>query len=111
MHHDARTEQENFVAEVIAAEEFDTCEFISNVQADWQVGECGKARNGVGNTRLDHERDKAEGSPRDFEKVHVECLRDAIEECGECGKDHRECNQFNAFDFEVEKGKAHDDGI
>lgn len=66
MHHDARTEQENFVAEVIAAEEFDACKFISNVQADWQVGECGKARNGIRNASLDHEADKAERASRDF---------------------------------------------
>ena len=99
------------MAEVVAAEEFSTGEFIRDIEADGQVGERGKARNGIGNTRLDHERDKAEGSPRDFEKACMERLRHAVEECGECGKDHRECNQFNAFDFEVEKGKAHYGGI
>ncbi len=99
------------MAEVVAAEEFGACKLVCDIEADGEVGECGKARNGIGNTRLDHERDKAEGSPRDFEKACMERLRHAIEECGECGKHHRKRDELDAFDFEVEKGKAHDDGI
>ncbi len=43
MNHDARAEYENLVPEVVAAEEFGACKLVGDVEADGQVGECGKA--------------------------------------------------------------------
>lgn len=111
MHHDARAEHENLVPEIVAAEEFGTGELVGDIKPDGQVGECGKTRNGIRNARFDHECDKAERTARDFQEVRVERLRDAVEECGEGGKDHCKRNQFNAFCFEVEQCDAHDHGI
>ncbi len=34
----------------------------------------------------------------------MECLRHAVEECGERGKHHRKRDEFDAFNLEVEKG-------
>ena len=99
------------MAEVVAAEEFSTGEFIRDIEADGQVGERGKARNGIRDARFDHECDKAERASRDFEEVRVECLRDTIEERRECGKDHRKRDELDAFNLEVEKGEAHYGGI
>ena len=111
MHHDAGAEQENFVAEVVATEKFCTCKLVGNVQAGGEVGERGKARNGVRDAGFDHEADEAERASRNLEEVRMERLRDAVEERGERCKDHRECNEFNAFDFKVQQCQAHDDGI
>lgn len=66
VNHDARAEHENFMPEVIAAEEFGACEFICDVKPDGEVGKGGKARDGVRDARLDHERDKAERAACDF---------------------------------------------
>ena len=90
--------------EVVAAEEFGAGKLVCDIEADGEVGECGKARNGIRDARFDHECDKAERASRDFEEVRVECLRDTIEERRECGKDHRKRDEFDAFNLEVEKG-------
>lgn len=104
MNHDARAEYENLVPEVVTAEEFGACKLVGDVEADGQVGECGKARNGIRNACLDHEADESERASRDFQEVCMECLRHAVEECGERGKHHRKRDEFDAFNLEVEKG-------
>ena len=101
MNHDARAEHENFMPEIVAAEEFGTRELVGDVQADGEVGECGKARNGIRDAGLDHESDEAECASRNFEEVRVERLGYAVEECREGGEDHGERDEFNAFYFKV----------
>lgn len=87
--------------EIVAAEEFGACELVGDIEADGEVRKCGKARNGIRDAGLDHEADEAECAPRNFEKVCVERLSHAVEECGERGEDHRERNQFDSIDLEV----------
>ena len=87
--------------EVVAAEEFGAGKLVCDIEADGEVGECGKARNGIRDARFDHEADESERAARDFQEVCMERLCDAVEECGECGKDHRERNQFDSIDLEV----------
>ncbi len=66
MDHDPRAEQKNFMTEVVAAEKFGTCEFVCNVETGRKVGERGEAGNGIGNARLDHERNEADCTAGDF---------------------------------------------
>ena len=97
--------------EVVAAEKFGTCKLVCHVKPSGEVGECGKARNGVRDAGFNHEADEAERASRNLEEVRMERLRDAVEERGERCKDHRKCNEFNAFDFKVQQCQAHDYGI
>ena len=75
--------------EIVAAEEFGACELVGDIEADGEVRKCGKARNGIRDAGLNHEADEAERASRNLEEVCVERLRHAVEECGECGEDHR----------------------
>lgn len=111
VHHDARTEYEEFMPEVVAAEKFGTCKLVCHVKPSGEVGECGKARNGVRDAGFNHEADEAERASRNLEEVRMERLRDAVEERGERCKDHRKRDELDAFNLEVEKGEAHDYGI